>query len=213
MNRNLSVKLGAIAFLIVLLLVPLLMIGGLIQERQELRDGVVREIAQSSSFSQTLSGPLLVVPYRKIERQWKTPEGGGALYQDVKTVNGHLYFLPETFDLNARIDTELRSRGIYEARLYHAENRISGQFQIPVKLGLGSDFEDYTFDAPFLAVAISDIRGIEKGLKLDLNGQLMDFQPGTGLSWLSAGVHVALPALDSSNEVVLNYAFDLRLPR
>ncbi len=211
MNRNLSLKLGAIAFLIVLLLVPLLMIGGLIQERQSLRDGVVQDIAQSSSFSQTLSGPLLVVPYRKIERQWKTPEGGGALYQDVKTVNGHLYFLPETFDLNARIDTELRSRGIYEARLYHAENRINGQFQIPVRLGLGNDFEDYTFDAPFLAVAISDIRGIEKGLKLDLNGQSMDFQPGTGLSWLGAGVHVALPALDSRNETVLDYAFDVSL--
>uniref|UniRef100_UPI00254C353E inner membrane CreD family protein n=2 Tax=Bacteria TaxID=2 RepID=UPI00254C353E len=61
MNRTLSIKLGAIAFLIILLLIPLLMIGGLIGERQELRDTVVQDIAQSSSFSQQISGPVLVV--------------------------------------------------------------------------------------------------------------------------------------------------------
>lgn len=39
MNRNLTLKLGAIALLILLLLIPLLMINGVIQDRQQLRDG------------------------------------------------------------------------------------------------------------------------------------------------------------------------------
>ncbi|MGH8395444.1 MAG: inner membrane CreD family protein, partial [Pseudomonas sp.] len=38
MNRNLLFKLGAIALLIVLLLIPLLMIHGVITDRQQLRD-------------------------------------------------------------------------------------------------------------------------------------------------------------------------------
>jgi len=88
MNRTLSIKLGAIAFLIVLLLIPLLMIGGLIQDRQQQRDSVVEDIAQSSSYSQQISGPLLVVPYRKIQRTWKTVDG--STQQQTSTVAGHL---------------------------------------------------------------------------------------------------------------------------
>ncbi|CAM3641364.1 cell envelope integrity protein CreD [Pseudomonas wadenswilerensis] len=209
MNRNLSYKLGAIAILIALLLIPLLMIGGLIQDRQEQRDQVVRDIAQSSSFAQQISGPMLVVPYRKIERRWKTEDGKS--YQEASQVAGHLYFLPETFDLKAGIDTELRSRGIYEARLFHADNHISGQFKIPANWGITEDFADYRFDPAFLVVGISDIRGIEKGLQLQLNEQRLDFAAGTKLSWMSGGVHALLPGIDGKAEAVLNYAFDLSL--
>ncbi|NER63130.1 hypothetical protein G3436_03530 [Pseudomonas sp. MAFF212427] len=71
MNRTLSLKLGAIALLIVLLLIPLLMIGGLIQDRQAQRDSVLEDIAHSSSYSQQISGPVLVVPYRKVSAAGK----------------------------------------------------------------------------------------------------------------------------------------------
>lgn len=209
MNRTLSIKLGAIAFLIVLLLIPLLMIGGLIQDRQQQRDSVVEDIAQSSSYSQQISGPLLVVPYRKIQRTWKTVDG--STQQQTSTVAGHLYFLPETLEVDAKVDTELRSRGIYQARLFHADNRISGQFKVPAQWGITEDFDDYRFDPAFLAVGISDIRGIEKSLELNVNGQSLAFAAGTGLGWLGGGVHVALPDLDGRAETRLDYAFDLSL--
>ncbi|WP_206074801.1 inner membrane CreD family protein, partial [Pseudomonas viridiflava] len=65
MNRSLLFKLGAIALLILLLLIPLLMINGIIADRQLTRDAVLEDIARSSSFSQRLTGPVMVVPYRK----------------------------------------------------------------------------------------------------------------------------------------------------
>ena len=179
MNRTLSLKLGAIAGLIILLLVPLLMIGGLIDERQALRDSVVQDIAQSSSYSQQISGPVLVVPYRKTERRWKLQEG--QRIQETSQVSGQLYFLPETFELKSGIDTELRSRGIYQARLFHADNHVSGQFRLPAHWGISEDFDDYRFEPAFLAVGISDIRGIEKGLQLQLNERHLEFQAGTRL--------------------------------
>ncbi|WP_342623979.1 cell envelope integrity protein CreD [Pseudomonas alkylphenolica] len=209
MSRTLSLKLGTIALLIVLLLIPLFMIGGLIGERQQLRDNVVQDIAQSASFSQQISGPVLVVPYRKTERRWKTEEGN--TFQETKQVSGHLYFLPETFELKSGIDTELRSRGIYQARLFHADNHISGQFKVPANWGINQDLEDYRFEPAFLAVGISDIRGIEKGLQLQFNDQRLDFQAGTGLSWLGGGVHVPLGRLEGKAETLFDYAFDLSL--
>ena len=211
MNRSLTLKLGAIALLILLLLIPLLMISGVIQDRQQLRDGVLEDIARSSSYSQRLSGPLMVVPYRKVVRTWKLNEKTNQRYQDLSEERGRLYFLPEHFELNGQVETELRKRGIYEARLFHADNRISGHFSLPAQLGIKEDFSDYQFDQPFLAVGISDIRGIENALKLELGSQRLDFVPGSQVRWLGEGVHVTLPALDAKAPTELTFGFDLRL--
>ncbi|WP_248742229.1 MULTISPECIES: cell envelope integrity protein CreD [unclassified Pseudomonas] len=211
MNRNLTFKLGAIALLILLLLIPLLMIDGIIDDRQQRRDGVLEDIARSSSYSQQISGPVMVVPYRKVIRTWKTREKNGEQYLELSEERGRLYFLPERFELDGQVQTELRSRGIYEARLFHAENRISGHFSLPAQLGITEDFTDYHFEAPFLAIGISDIRGIENALKLELGSQRLDFVPGTQVGWLGEGVRATLPALDTTQATELAFGFDLRL--
>ena len=177
MTKTLSFKLGMIALLMLLLLIPLLMIGGLIGERQALRDSVLQDIAQSSSFSQQISGPLLVVPYRKYERRWI--EKNGQSVEQTIMLNGQLFFLPETFHVDTDIDTELRARGIYQARLFHAKSRVSGRFKVPARWGIEKDWEDYRFDRPYLVVGISDIRGIENALL----GALL-------------GTHLSLSAMD-----------------
>jgi len=211
MNRNLAVKLGTIAALIILLLIPLLMIDGLISGRQTQRDAVLDDIARSSSFSQRLTGPILVVPYRKNVRLWKTNAQTNERYLETAEQRGYLYFLPERFELDGKVQTERRSRGIYEARLYHAENHVSGHFVLPEQLGVTDDFADYQFDKPFLSLGISDIRGIENALKLQLNGQAMDFVPGSRLDWLGEGVSANLPMLDSRQKTTLEFALDLTL--
>ncbi|GLH30955.1 MULTISPECIES: cell envelope integrity protein CreD [Pseudomonas] len=209
MNKTLGFKLGTIALLILLLLIPLLMIDNLIDERQNLRDGVLHDIARSASFDQQISGPLLVVPYRKVQRRWIDKDGQSV--QETSTIAGHLYFLPETFDADLGVDTELRKRGIYQARLFHAQGRLSGRFQLPERWGIDKDFDDYRFDKPFLVVGISDIRGIENALELNIDNQRLAFEAGTGLDWLRSGVHVALPQLDGQQARGFNYGFDLAL--
>ncbi|RMQ46614.1 hypothetical protein ALQ04_04394 [Pseudomonas cichorii] len=211
MNRSLAMKLGMIAALIILLLIPLMMIGSLIADRQQQRDTVLENIASSSSLSQQLSGPVMAVPYRKWVRIWKTNPQTNESYQEPAQEKGYLYFLPERFELDGKVQTELRSRGIYEARLYHADNRISGHFVIPENLGLSENLADYEFERPFLAVGISDVRGIESAMQLQLEGQTLDFIPGTRLAWLGEGVSVNLPMQDGAQQVRLEFAFDLRL--
>lgn len=211
MNRNLLFKLGAIALLIVLLLIPLLMIHGVITDRQQLRDDVLQDIARSSSYSQRLNGPVLVVPYRKTVREWKLNEKLNERYEETREVRGHLYFLPEQFALDGQVQTEVRARGIYQARLFHADSRISGRFVLPEQWGITENFADYRFDPAYLAVGISDIRGIENALKLELGSRQLAFSPGTQVAWLGEGVHVMLPEQDSQNPSPFDFAFDLRL--
>ncbi|UZE05881.1 cell envelope integrity protein CreD [Pseudomonas corrugata] len=212
MNRSLAMKLGMIALLILLLMIPLLMINGLIDERQSLRDGVLQEIASSSSHSQQLIGPMIVVPFRKDVRVWNTNEKTGVRFLETVEQSGELYFLPEQFELDGQVRTETRARGIYEARLFHADNRIDGRFKVPERYGLAAkDMADYRFDEPYLTVGISDIRGIENALTLKLNQQTVDFLPGSRVSWLGQGVHVPLPMVNAQNSAELTFGFDLSL--
>ncbi|WP_339489548.1 cell envelope integrity protein CreD [Pseudomonas sp. EL_65y_Pfl2_R95] len=211
MNRPLFFKLGTIALLIVLLLVPLLMIDNLVSDRQYQRDRVVADIARSSSFAQQLTGPILIVPYTQAMRGWKTNKKTGERFWEEWKVRGRLYFLPEQFSLNGTLRTELRSRGIYQARLYHSDNRITGSIILPANYDVSENVADYSFEQPFLSVGISDIRGINNDLKLELNGQRLSFQPGSSEPILGTGVHVPLPGLDGAKPQILNFAFDLKL--
>lgn len=211
MSRSLGFKLGAIALLILLLMIPLLMIDGLVDERQGLRYQVLQDIARSSSYRQQITGPILVLPYIKTTHEWKTNEKTGERYSEERQRRGRLYFLPERFVLEGQVGTELRARGIYEARLYRSDSQVSGQFRLPARLGLGDDLGFYRFEKPFLSVGISDIRGISNDLQLRLNGQTLSFAPGSGDDNFGAGVHAPLPALDAQGGQTLEFAFDLKL--
>lgn len=211
MNRQLGIKLGAIALLIVLLLIPLLMIDGLVDERQNYRDEVLQDIARSASYSQQLTGPLVIVPYSRTVRSWRIDKGSQQRVLQEREVRGRLFFLPETFLLDGQMRTEVRHRGIYEARLYHADSKVSGGFVLPANYGISSDLDSYRFDAPLLAVGISDVRGIENAPKLKVEGELRDFQPGTQSQFLGNGVHAVLPFKASDREQRFDYAFELSL--
>ncbi|MFH6600327.1 cell envelope integrity protein CreD [Ectopseudomonas khazarica] len=211
MSRTLGFKLGAIALLILLLMIPLLMIDGLVDERQGLRHDVLQDIARSSSYRQQVTGPILVVPYIKTTHEWKTNKTTGERYTEERQQRGRLYFLPERFVLEGQVGTELRARGIYQARLYHSDSQVSGQFRLPARLGLGDDLGFYRFEKAFLSVGISDIRGISNDLQLRLNGQTLSFAPGSGDDSFGAGVHAPIPALDPQGGQNLEFAFDLKL--
>lgn len=213
MNRNLLIKLAVIGALILLLMIPIIMINGMVEERQSLRDSVLQDIARSSSYSQTITGPLLVVPYRKTERVWKTHSQTGERYQEQHERAGRLYFLPEHFALGGTVSTELRARGIYQARLFHSHNRLTGHFQVPANFGVTDELADYQFAEPFISVGISDIRGIKNNLVLEQGARRLPFQPGSATELLGAGVHAPLPqaAADIQQGQRLDFAFDLLL--
>jgi inner membrane protein len=209
MNRTLFIKLGTIGLLMLLLLIPISMIEGTISERQEHRDQVLADIAQSSSTSQQITGPVLVVPYTKTVREVQMRNN--ERHEEKKTVGGWLYFLPENFEFNGNMATELRERGIYRARLFHAKTTLSGSFTLPVNWGVEGDLADYTFAKPFVAIGIRDIRGIENSPALRFGDETMAFEPGSQVSFLGDGIHAALEIKVAAEERTLAFSVDLDL--
>ena len=214
MKRPLLFKFLAIGFLMLLLLIPVGMIGSSIDERRAYSEQVVQDIARSSSYKQTLIGPILVIPYSKQEHYWVLNDKKEKV-AETRHVTGFLTFLPEVFRLDASLNTELRERGIYSARLYHAKNHVDGSFNLPQQLGIEENFGDYTFAKPYVAVGISDIRGIENSLKLTLNEEIFAFAPGSELKILGDGVHATLASTSlaglAKQALELKFSFELML--
>src|SRR5690349_15400900 len=97
MNWGLLLRLGAIGALMLFLIVPLVHVHELIRERQAARDSVVQDIARSAAYAQTLTGPILVVPYTRTVQEEQL-DAARHPYQVTHEVEGELRLLPATFD-------------------------------------------------------------------------------------------------------------------
>lgn len=197
MKFHLYLKLAAIAGISLVLLVALVRIGGLVQERRLARDAAVQDIARGSGLAQTLTGPVLAVPVVKTSRRWIPATPAGRRLEE--TVERRmLYVLPERLHVEAALAIEQRRRGIYEARLYRTQAQLRGHFVLPPKLE--APFEEVGEDdrisvAPaVLALGITDVRGIGTGLGARIGGQPAAFQSGASIDFLGGGVHAPLPA-------------------
>jgi inner membrane protein len=211
MNHRLFFKIGAIFLVALLLLLPVVQIRELVSERDQTRDSVVAEMARSIGYAQTITGPLLVVPYTRKVRSWSEDREGQPRRLIETEIAGQLTILPADFELSGTLDVAERERGIYRARIFDAQSRITGAFELKANYGITTDLADYTFDTPHLSLGISDIRGIGNALELNWNGDRVVFEPGTATSVLAAGVHAALPAPDITGARRMTYAIALSL--
>lgn len=218
-------KMALISGLMLLLLIPQFMVMGMIEDRQATRNQAVAEVSDKWGGSQTLAGPVLTIPYQEFHKEKyetvdKDKDGdpikdknGNVIrtvkWNEVRTVK-YLHFLPEELNLKAQADPEIRYRGIFHVVLYRLGLSNKGTFHIPPMAALGVPSSDVLWGQAFLAVGISDLRGIQQDIPLTWNGRSLVFQPGVnGLSALPSGMYASVPLGPSQRSV--DYSFDLKL--
>lgn len=79
--------------LVLVLLVPLSMIRGLIQERTHYRGEAIERVSQSMAGPQQLVGPLRVVPWKEVRRV-NAAAHDGRIEVRAETVEGYLLHAP-----------------------------------------------------------------------------------------------------------------------
>jgi inner membrane protein len=210
MQFKLMLKVLFLAGLTAFFAIPFVMIGLIGEERRATRDRVVTEIAQSTAGAQRLAGPILVFPYR--QRILTTTSDGSNPPRTVsRVVSGQLIVLPESLVVTSAIELEERYRGIYKAHLYRGDFRLTGEFRLPEKLEVaGADLVEW--DAPFLAVGVSDSRGMRRAPTLEWDGAARLTQPGTNLSWVASGFSAPLePLVPGGAGRTIRFAVDVPL--
>ena len=168
-NRNL-IKGFMISFLILALLIPTFFISQLVRERQQRNEEVKSEIASQWSTSQTIAGPVLVIPYLQTEN---------SADNKLVTVKRNAYFLPEDLKINGNLVHDFRARStIFKLIVYTANLQITGSFS-PLKLAkLNLAPENMLFNEAFVSFGISDYTGIQEQMKINMDGRDYDFSAG-----------------------------------
>ena len=198
-------RLISIWFLALLLQIPIMMIGKLVQERQQRRQGAVEEISSKWGNAQTIAGPALVVPYTA---RWTEVATDGK--QTIRSESRHAIFLPENLDVRGSIDTETRKRGIYSVPVYALGLTVEANFAPPDFSELGIEPAEIAWDRAHLAVGISDVRAIQQEVALSWDDRKIAFLPGTGaFTDAGPGIHADLGVTDAPQNLAFSFSLAL----
>ena len=90
---KLWLKIAMVAAMTIAILVPLMMISSVIQERQRYRAQAVADIAAAVGQAQVLAGPVLVVPYsERVTRQVQDANGVLREVAERRDAQWHFFF-------------------------------------------------------------------------------------------------------------------------
>ena len=200
LRKSLLVKFAVIGFILILLLIPQSMVRSLINERQYRQMDVTREVSEKWGAAQTVTGPVLVIPFRELYTQ----SDGKELEYKRKA-----YFLPQNLRINGQLENHTRKRGIYDVLLYRGILQLEGNFPAPNWEALKINPDMVVWNEARLAFGISDLAGIDSSLQLNWGNQALRLEPGTSeAKLLPAGVSVGLPVTDASTAAG---AFNLKM--
>ncbi|HVN58426.1 MAG TPA: cell envelope integrity protein CreD [Bacteroidales bacterium] len=164
-HQSLTFKLGLLAFLGIVLLIPLQLIKEVIRERQATAEKVRKEIGSQWADTQYIEGPVLNIPVRVI------PSG-----KDEKPTTMIWHIMPENLEITGSINPEKRYRGIYESVVYTSLLKLSGGFILP-DIANEQKYQVLAGEA-YLTVGISDNRGLKGDVAISTESGVLHAEPG-----------------------------------
>lgn len=206
MNLAAAVKALVIALLALVLLVPVLMIQGLIAERQARRNEAVAAIAEGWGKRQTLAGPYLAVPY---ERHWtevkrETVDGKLREVRNDRSEAAVARLPAASVEWTIDAETGEKAYGLHKARLYTARVRAQGAIEMPARSRLEDGTSRYRWGTPRIVLGVSDPLGIRAA------SASRELAPGSGDAATAGGLHALAPELGAAPQR-LDFSFDLEL--
>lgn len=183
-ERSPGAKLAIAVLIAVALMVPLMMIYGLLWDRQQQADTARASIGQGWGGQQTIAGPVIVIPYRATDTT-TVNENGKDVTRTVNTIR-NLYLSPQSNRAEVEIKPERRKKAIYETVVYESQISGSADFVLPADIArYGVTRDALMLDRAEVRLGISDARGLVDGNSVAVNGTALELQPGKGL--LSTG--------------------------
>jgi inner membrane protein len=196
-HQSLTVKLGLLAFLGVVLLIPLQMIKMVILERQTNAEKVRKEIGSQWAETQYIAGPVLNIPVRIIPAEKESQP---------RTEIWHI--MPETLVVDGNINPEKRYRGIYQSVVYTSSLHLSGEFKIPDK----PETPNYQVlgNSAYFTIGISDNRGLKGDVMLKTDSGTLNAEPGVrDKDVFDSGITFASPLSAVSGKIVFDITLEL----
>lgn len=131
MNRHpLLSKLLMIGLLMFVFAIALAMVRETVAERSAYRQAATAEVSAAHAGPQTLSGPVLWLPYTETSLRTVKVEGEGStkLRDEPVTEERVALLFPQQLETRAQLATEQRERGIFPVTVYTSQHRANARF-------------------------------------------------------------------------------------
>lgn len=212
----------------------LFLITGVIEERKTYNVDYPREYMGAGAGSQTLTGPVLTVPYRYpvveekqvsasdekevaaaeaalIAGKKAVPPKGTKIIKVTRIATGNLHFFPDNLSVSGNLVPHIRDGGKFKSVLYTTELEVKGNFDTSDLKKKKINDSDLNWQDAYLTFGISDLRGISKQTSVEFAGQKYKFTPGTnGLTLFENGQYATLNGLEKGGSFPFQFKLNLR---
>ena len=195
LQTSVLAKVAGLFFLTLLLCIPLAEIDSINNARGESQREAAQELAATYASSQTMIGPLLLVPY--VER-WMEPlrdAQGKVIGQEQRSKEMVHAVFPDKLHIEGSMTPQERYRGIFKIPFYTLNATLTGGFTAfdPKAVSHSETDSKIEFKAPFIAFNVSDLRGLDGSPALVMGGEALRFKqrvPGIADdAWFADGIH------------------------
>ncbi|WP_303638420.1 MULTISPECIES: cell envelope integrity protein CreD [Stenotrophomonas] len=191
-SLKMLLRFAIVGGLILLLLVPLFLIRGVITERSAYREAAYERVAESRAGTQRVVGPVRVVPWTRNERV-EAVDAQGNKTVEVRATQGYWVQPPATLRVNGELLPSQRSVGLFKVPVYSWNGQIQATFaqeDYPDRAGM-------VYGEAYIALGVSDARGLVGTPDLRVDGQQVKLLPGVGsASALGRGLHAPVAGIE-----------------
>ncbi|MGE0568604.1 MAG: cell envelope integrity protein CreD [Bacteroidia bacterium] len=198
---HIIIKSVIIFILLLIFIIPQVIIHSLIDEREYLQVQAFEDIASKWSGRQTVTGPILVLPYKEYYRDTN---------KVLRFIKHNLYVLPEEANINGEILPQKRHRNIYEVVVYNSNISIDAKFKSFNLKNLSIPEENIILNEASIILGLSDMRGLNENLELSMSNKKYQFNPGVVSHDLFESGAIASIDVDSLSDLSDN-GFDLKI--
>jgi len=204
-SMSTTLKISLIGAIVLILLVPLLMLGGLMQERVQLREQAYEKVAGGWGGKVTVGGPMLVIP-----TQYQVVENSVA-----KNHREAVYVLPLQLDVSvaAKQEREPRYVGIYQVPVFIADFKLTASFDLGAQLPqIAARYPDRTilWQQATLRVPVAQLRSLRQLSGARFNDEQLSFSPISGQTQYT-GLETPVSLENGNAQGVRNFALQLKL--
>lgn len=176
-RRTVSPVMKKIVFLfifVLVLLIPLKLIGDLIDDRGDLYNQTITNIGNEWGKSQKIIAPVITVSYTDtgINSKGSVTNASNTKAVAVVPVERKFAILPEELNATIEMKDEVRQRGIYNATVYNANMKLTGYFS-------SKDFPEDKEVLGCVSIGLTDTKALIKINKFKIGDMDLEAMSGT----------------------------------
>ena len=176
-RRTVSPVMKKIVFLfifVLVLLIPLKLIGDLIDDRGRLYNQTITNIGNEWGKSQKIIAPVITISYKdtRINNKESVSNVSNTKAVTVVPVERKFAILPDELNATIEMKDEVRQRGIYNATVYNANIKLKGYFS-------SKDFPDKDVQG-CVSIGLTDTKALIKINKFKIGDMEQDLEAMSG---------------------------------